>query len=265
MKKMKTSTKCLIALLATLMCVAAQAQVVAEESADSKASAQVNYTPQYQSVADFGYGIYLGGGYSVTTPSLNDNFGGCFLFQVGAVGTYKGFQLKTDVQFGQPGYRNDNIFNTPAYDEQGHPAQVNGNSSASFFAWSLQLGYKVYSQGRFGVTPNVGLYYSKYSWNLENLKWEKNEEGEYVPEHIGTESAKLSSLGVIGSLDIDYTFSTTKMKNPFTGSGDNQFKQSIRFSPFVAYSKYDKCNPTVSGAFVGMTINYTGLLHALGF
>lgn len=260
---MKKTNKYALVLLAGFMSMAASAQVVAEESAATNASAKVDYTTTYESESAFGYGLYLGGGISSPTASLSDNFGNCFIFQVGAVGTYDILQLKTDVQFGQPGYRNENIFNAPAFDEQGHPAQVNGNSSASFFAWSVQIGAKVWQRGRFSITPNVGLYYTKYSWNLDNLKWNKNDEGEYEPERVNTESAKLSNLGVIGSIDFDYTFGTNKIKNPFTGNGANRFKQSIRICPFVAYSKYNKCDPKVSGAFVGVTINYMGLLHSL--
>lgn len=254
--------KMILAAAMAVMSMAAVAQVVAEETAASNAQVLEKY--QADGPSKFGYGVYVGGGYSVTTPSLNDNFGGNFLFQAGLVGTYDRFQLKTDVQFGQPGYRNPNIFNAPL-DEHGYPTQVNGSSSASFFAWSLQLGYKVYSSGAFAVTPNAGIYYTKYSWNLDNLKWTKNDQGEYTAEVTSNQSAKLTNLGFIASLDVDYTFSRTKMANPFTGDGDHQFKQSLRLSPFVAYAKYNKCDPAVKGAFVGITINYFGLLNALGF
>ena len=76
--------------------------------------------------------------------------------------------------------------------------------------------------------------------SVENSK--KNDDGEYVAEVTGKESAKLTNLGFIGSIDIDYTFSSSKIKNPFTGDGDTRLRQSIRFTPFVAYAKYDKCN-----------------------
>ncbi len=253
-----------VALMAALMCTSAQAQVVAEESAANNPDTVVNYQP-IEVPGSFGYGLYAGAGYSAPTSGLNDNFGGNFLFQIGAVGTYDRFQLKTDVQFGQPGYRNSNILGAPDFDDLGHASQVNSSSSASFFAWSLQVGYKVYEKGRFAVTPNAGVYFTKYSWNVNNLSWEKNDDGEYEATVQTTQSAKLSNLGFIASVDVDYTFSTTKVKNPFTGNGDNQLKQSIRFTPFVAYAKYDKCSPSVKGAFVGITVNYLGLLHSLGF
>ena len=139
--------KIILAALMSVITMSMVAQVVAEESEASNKQVLDNY--KFEQEGSFGYGLYAGAGYSVTTPSLNDNFGGNFLFQIGAVGTYDGFQLKTDVQFGQSGYRNDNIFGAPAYDEQGHPSQVNGNSSASFLGWSVQLGYKVNQGGRF--------------------------------------------------------------------------------------------------------------------
>ncbi|MDO4512357.1 MAG: hypothetical protein Q4B68_11150 [Bacteroidales bacterium] len=259
--------KMILGALIALASMTATAQVVAEETAATNAQVLEKYQPQPES--KLGYGIYVGGGYSVTAPSLNDNFGGCFLFQGGLVGTYGRFQLKTDLQFGQPSFRNDNIFNAPVetHDGKDYPSEVNGSSSASFFGWSVQLGYKVYSSGPFAVTPNAGIYYTKYSWNIDELKWKKNEEDKdpaYICEVTGTRSAKLSNLGFIASVDIDYAFSTSKMKNPFTGDGDHQFRQSIRFTPFVAYAKYDKCNPAVKGAFVGITINYCGILHSLG-
>lgn len=127
-----TMKKIILAALMSVVTMSMAAQVVAEESEATNKQVLDNY--KFEQEGSFGYGLYAGAGYSVTTPSLNDNFGGNFLFQIGAVGTYDGFQLKTDVQFGQPGYRNDNIFGAPAYDEQGHPSQVNGNSSASFWA-----------------------------------------------------------------------------------------------------------------------------------
>lgn len=254
------------AALMALASLTAMAQVVAEESAANNPDTLA--ASGYQPIAvpgSFGYGIYAGAGYSSPTSELRNNFGGNFLFQIGAVGTYNQFQLKTDVQFGQPGYRNSNIMGAPDFDNLGHPSQVNSTSSASFFAWSLQVGYKVYEKGRLAVTPNAGLYFSKYSWNVNNLEWEKNDDGEYEAKVLATQSAKLSNLGFIASVDVDYSFSTSKVKNPFTGNGDNQLRQSVRVTPFVAYSKYDKCNPTVKGAFVGITVNYLGLLHALGF
>lgn len=255
--------KILLALMSIVSMGAAAQNVAAEETASTNKPAAENI--QFEQESSFGYGLYGGVGYSSPVSELRDNFGGNFIFQIGAVGTYDRFQLKTDVQFGQPGYRNDNMFAAPAYDAQGHPSQVNGSSSASFLGWSVQVGYKVYENGRFSITPNVGINYTKYSWNLNNLKWTKNEDNDdYKAEVTGTESAKLTNLGFIASVDLDYTFSSTKVKNPFTGNGDDRLRQSVRITPFVAYAKYDKCSPSVKGAFVGVTINYFGLLHSLG-
>ena len=232
------------------------------------ASAQVSDTQKRTPItSDLCYGLYGGVGVISPVGDLSKNFKSGFAFQVGATVGYDKFRVKTELQFAQPSYKNSNIFSAPTetHDGKEYPTQVNGSSSASYFAWDVQVGYQVYQAGKLSITPNVGMYYSKYSWNLNNLTWSKNDQsGEWEGSVKSAQDAKLSNVGFIASVDIDYQLFSRITSTPFLGEGQKRFTSYVRISPFVAYAKY-KSVPQVKGCQLGITINYFGLLQSLGF
>lgn len=239
-------------LYVAMMCMMATVGAKAQESAVRTAVS-----------SDFVYGIDGGVGALVPAGSVANNFKGCFLFHIGATGGYDNWRLKTDVHFGQPSFKNANIFNR--YDEQGHPALVNSPTAASFLGWGVQVGYKIVEGHRLSITPNAGIYHSKYSWNVDSLVWSKNDKGE---DQFKIENSRHVSQGYwswIASVDFDYRLSTKITDTPFLGNGTKRFTSSIRFTPFVSYTKHGATIPATKGLLVGATIGYLGLLQSLGF
>jgi len=218
-------------------------------------------TPQVPQVTTMQgcYGAYAGLGYDLPTGKLHDNFGGSAMFHVGLTGGYKNLRLKADVAFGQPSYRNPNIFNV-APDEQGRPLQGNNSSSATHFTTTVQLGYTVLNHGRLSITPNVGGYYNRYNWDIANYSWTKDDEGRDVRNITSTEKRNLHNFSFIVSVDFDINLSSRVTNTSLTGyTHRERWSSSIRITPYVAHSKFSKCDPSVSGMHVGINVSYLGL------
>lgn len=218
-------------------------------------------TPQVPQVTTMQgcYGIYAGVGYDMPTGKLHDNFGGSIMFHVGLTGGYKRFRVKADVAFGQPSYRNDNIFNI-APDEEGRPLQGNNSSNATHIMSSVQLGYTVLNHGRLSITPNVGGFYNRYGWDIANYSWDKDEEGRDVRTITGVEKRNLHNFSVIASIDFDINFSSCVTNTSLTGATHRErWTSSLRITPWVAHSKFNKCDPSVSGVHLGINVSYLGL------
>ena len=205
------------------------------------------------------YGFYAGVGYDRPTGSLYDNFGGSAMFHVGLTGGYKNFKAKADVAFGQPSYRNDNIFDI-APDAEGRPLQGNNSSSPTHITASVQLGYTVLNYGRLSITPNVGGFYNHYGWDVANYSWSTDDEGREVRSITGTENRNLHFFSFIASLDFDINLNSRVTNTSLTGSTHRErWTSSLRITPWVAHSKFNKCSPSVSGMHVGINISYLGL------
>lgn len=218
-------------------------------------------TPQVPQVTTMQgcYGIYAGVGYDMPTGKLHDNFGGSIMFHVGLTGGYKRFRVKADVAFGQPSYRNDNIFNISP-DEEGRPLQGNNSSNATHIMASVQLGYTVLNHGRLSITPNVGGFYNRYGWDIANYSWDKDEEGRDVRTITGIEKRNLHNFSVIASIDFDINFSSRVTNTSLTGATHRErWTSSLRITPWVAHSKFNKCDPSVSGVHLGINVSYLGL------
>lgn len=212
--------------------------------------------------SDFLYGGYAGVGGLFPASSVSTDLKSHFMFQLGAEGGYGSWRLKTDVQFGQPSFKNDNIFSK--YDAQGHPLQGNSDGEASYLGWGLQLGYVVYQGHRISITPNAGCYLSRYSWTVDNLEWSKDDKGKDRFQVVGDERSHVQHVSWIVSVDLDYRLHTTVTDKPFLGNGFKRFISSVRFSPFLSYGKYDNTVPSIKGVLMGVTVNYLGLLQSLG-
>lgn len=211
--------------------------------------------------SDYDYGIYLGAGGVFPTSRTADYFKGCAVFQIGLTGSYDNFRLKTDVHFGQPSFKQSNMWDVK--DAQGHDLLHNSNADASYLGWSAQVGYTVWQGNRVAVTPNVGCYYSKYSWDVDSLKWGVDEQGKEFYQKGKTWKEKKHSWGFIASVDIDIQLSSTVTATPFMGNGDKRFTSSLRISPFITYANYSKHTPVMKGCTVGFTVSYLGLLRSL--
>ncbi len=209
------------------------------------------------------YGVYAGVGYESPTGKLRNNFGGSFMFHVGLTGGFKRFRIKTDVAFGQPSYRNDNIFNI-APDSEGRPLQGNNSSSATHIMAIVQLGYTIVNAGRLSITPNVGGFYNRYSWDIANYSWDKDDEGRDVRSITNVEKRNLHNFSFIASIDFDINLNGGVTNTSVTGATHRErWTSSLRITPWLAHSKFNKCDPSVSGMHIGINVSYLGLARLL--
>lgn len=206
----------------------------------------------------WGLGFELGAGAIMPGGSLKDDLKSCALFQGGLNAEYRRLRLKADVAFGQPSFKNENPY--ALVDDNGRNMQLNATANPTLLGLGLQLGYTVWRQGRVSVTPLVGMSWSRLSWDLNNIKYEKDDEGEERPMIDNVVGTHESSFGWMASIDIDFKLHGKIVDNPF---GDNQahYISSIRVAPFVSYAKYSRLNPAVKGTCFGATISYAGFLR----
>lgn len=210
--------------------------------------------------SDFTYGVTLGVGGLLPTGSLADNFKGCAVFEGNLLFGYDNLRLKTGFQYGQPSVKNHNIFN--AYDGAGHATEGNAHADPTFWGWNAQVGYVVYQGHRVSITPNVGVAYTRYNWDIDQLEWSKNDQNEDQYTVTGTRKAHLSHWGVTASVDIDVRLHTSITDTPFLGNGYKRFVSALRVTPWVTYAKYESV-PSVKGCLIGCTVSYAGLLQSL--
>ena len=125
---------------------------------------------------------------------------------------------------------------------------------------SLQLGYTVLNYGRLSITPNVGAFYNHYDWDIANYSWDKDEEDHDIRTITGVEKRNLYNFNVIASIDFDINFTSRVTNTSLTGASHRErWTSSLRITPWIANSGFNKCNPTVSGMHVGINVSYLGL------
>ncbi len=206
----------------------------------------------------WGIGFQAGVGGMLPTGSLSDNFKGFVLFTGGINAEYNRLRLKADVAYGQPSFKNENPY--AVYDEQGRIMQRNATVNPTLLGVGLQLGYTVWRQGKFSVTPNVGVSWSRLSWELNHLKYEKDEEGEERPAIDHVAKSRESNFSWMASVDFDIKLHGKLVDSP-SGDGQAHYTSSIRVSPFVTSAKYGNMTPSVKGVCIGATVSYAGFLH----
>lgn len=208
---------------------------------------------------DWTYGIYGGIGYQASLGHLHDNFGNSIIFDIGLTGGFRNLRLKGDIAYGQPSLRNNNIFNVP--DSAGFYMQGNSNAGATHLIASFQLGYTVFKNDRLAVTPNVGVQYNGYKWDVENYSWRKTEGDEIYRRFIkSAERKSLNNWNWMASVDIDFKLHSHVTQQPLLGGATyERFTSWIRLTPWLSRAAFNKCDPTVSGCNLGITVAYLGL------
>lgn len=200
----------------------------------------------------WGVGFQVGVGGMVPTGSLGDDLKGCALFTGGLNAEVNQLRIKADVAYGQPSFKNDNPYHVQDV--------LNATANPTLLGVGLQLGYTVWRQGKVSVTPMVGMNWNRLSWDLNNIKYETDDEGVERPviDHVtGTHE---SSFGWMASMDIDVKLHGKLVDSPI-GESQAHYTSMVRISPFVANAKYDGLNPSVKGLCIGATVTYAGLLR----
>ena len=206
----------------------------------------------------WGVGFQVGVGGMVPTGSLGDDFKGCALFTGGLNGEVNRLRIKADVAFGQPSFKNDNPY--AVYDDQNRNKQLNATANPTLLGYAGQLGYTVWQQGGVSVTPMVGFAAGRLSWDINHIKYEKDDEGVERPMIEDVTGTHVNTIRWMASVDVDI-----KLHGKLVdfGNGQAHYTSSLRISPFVAYAKFRKLNPSVKGCCVGLTVSYAGFLRPL--
>lgn len=209
-------------------------------------------------------GIQGGVGYVAPTGSLHNTLKGCAQFTAGITADYKRFRLKADFDYGQPGFKNENPYNIK--EEHGFDGQIVGNNNATRTGLSVQLGYKVFSSGRISVTPAAGVYYTRLSYTLNDIKWKQDENEVWLFTITDSHDTHLGKTSWIASVDVDFKLYERNTLEPFfLNQRYSRLSTSLRVTPWVAGGKITEFDPSVNGLYVGATVRITGAMQSLGF
>ena len=204
------------------------------------------------------YGLQAGVAGHMTTGTLSDNFKGAIGFTGGLTADCDRLRLKADVTYCQPSFKNRNMY--AVLDDQGRDAQLNAVANASHIGTSLQVGYTVARLGAVSLTPCAGLYYSHYSWKLNDIKWSKNEQGNDVFQVTDNHKTTQGRLSWIASVDVDIRLhdAYTDLMGP-----QQRLRSSLRITPWVTHISHKSVVPSVKGMQLGISVAYSGLLSAI--
>ena len=211
----------------------------------------------------WGLGFQVGAGGLLPTGSLSDDLKGCVLFTGGLNVEYDRLRLKADVAYGQPSFKNENLY--AVYDDEGRNRQLNATANPTLFGVGLQLGCTVWRQGRVQVTPAVGLTAGRLSWDINHIKYEKDDEGVERPLIDNVTGNHENIFGWIVSVDVDIKLHGKLVDFPFGEDRQGHYTSSLRISPFVSHAKFNHFSPQVSGCCLGVTVSYAGLLRAIRY
>ena len=205
----------------------------------------------------WGAGFHIGVGGMVPTGSLGDDLKGCAVFTGGVDLEYRRARLKIDVNYSQPSFKNENPY--AIYDNQGRNLQLNGTANTTLLGAGLQLGYTVWWLGKVSVTPCVGVNFNRLKWDVNTIKWEKDDNGEEKPQIDNVTDVHENSTSWTASVDVDIM-----LGGKFVDlGGRSHYTSSVRITPFITHAGYSHLSPAVKGNWIGMTVSYAGLSRLL--
>lgn len=214
--------------------------------------------------SDLVLGLQGGVGYAATTGSLHDAINGSAIFSAGVTADYKRLRFKADFDYSQPSFNNPNLYNKK--DEHGFDAMINGNSNATQTALGLQLGYKVFASRRVSITPAAGVYFTRLSWTLNEIKWQQDKDDVWYFEVTDSHDKRMGKTSWIASIDIDIKLGERLTTDPFfLNHRYSRLGTSLRITPWLSGGKFKEFDPSASGLYIGATIRITGTMQSLGF
>ena len=209
----------------------------------------------------WGVGFQVGVGGMLPTGSLSDDLKGCALFTGGLNAEVNRLRFKADVAYGQPSFKNANPYHV--LDDTGRDLQLNATANPTLLGVGLQAGYTVWRQGKVSVTPMVGVNWSRLSWDLNHIKYEKDDEDKERPVIDDVTGTHESGFAFMASVDVDIKLHGKLVDYPLGGDRQAHYTSSLSISPFVTHAKFDNFNPSVKGCCIGLTVSYAGLLRAI--
>ena len=117
-----------------------------------------------------------------------------------------------------------------------------------------------YSQpGKVSVTPCVGVNFNRLRWDMNTIKWEKDDEGKERPQIENVTDVHENSTSWTASVDVDIA-----LGGKFVDlGGKSHYISSVRITPFITHVGYSHLSPAVKGNWIGMTVSYSGLSRLL--
>ena len=205
----------------------------------------------------WGAGFHIGVGAQLPTGSLGDDLKGGALFTGGLDLEYRRARLKIDVNYSQPSFKNENPY--AIYDADGRNLQQNGTASTTSLGAGLQVGYTVWRHGKVSVTPCVGVNFNRLKWDMNTIKWDKDDDGELRPQIDNVSDVHENTTGWTASVDID-----VMLGGRFVDvGGKSHYISSLRVTPFITHAGYSNLSPAVKGHWIGLTLGYAGLSRLL--
>ena len=202
-------------------------------------------------------GFHIGVGGMVPTGSLGDDLKGCAVFTGSFDLEYRRARLKINVNYSQPSFKNENPY--AVYDIEGRNLQQNGTANTTSLDAGIQLGYTVWRQGKVSVTPCVGVNFNRLKWDMNTIKWEKDEDGVERPQIDNVNDVREKSTGWTASVDVDIM-----LGGKFVDvGGKSHYTSSVRITPFITHAGYSNLSPAAKGNWIGMTVSYAGLFGLL--
>ncbi len=209
-------------------------------------------------LSSWGIGFHAGVGGMVPTGSLADDLKACALFNGGLDGAINQARMKLDFSYGQPTLKKENP--NSAYDEQGRFLQRNATSSPTLLCFSAQLGYTVLQRGKVAVTPMVGITQSFLSWDINHIKYVKDDEAADAIERPVIEDVtgmREKAFGWTASVDVDIKLHRNPVDFPSRNNQQPLYTSSLRITPFVNILNSGK------GCCLGISLSYSGMLRCL--
>ncbi|MBR5102136.1 MAG: hypothetical protein IK092_03335, partial [Muribaculaceae bacterium] len=168
-----------------------------------------------QEVSPVEYGLHGGVGVQLPTGSLKNHFKGSALFELGADVLIHRWALGLQATYAQPSFNNSNIFNR--VDDDGKPLQGNSHADASRFTIGVNAGYVVLDNGGLRITPQVGVQYCRYGWDVDNLQWEKDDDGNDRFKVASVEGVNLNNVGWTACVNFDIKLHSKIIDAPLGG------------------------------------------------
>lgn len=209
-----------------------------------------------KNVPTWGVGFHVGVGGMLPAGSLSDDLKGCALFAGGFDVEYKRMKLNLGVSYGQPSLKDQNP--NGAYDSQGRDLQLNASTNPTLLGFTGLLGYTVWQRGSVSVSPMVGVTQSRLSWDINHIKYEKDEEGIERPMIEDVTGKHSNCFGWTVDVDVDIKLHGKLVGFPSQENRQSRYTSSLRISPFVNF-----LNRSSKGCSVGITFCYAGMLHSL--
>ena len=121
----------------------------------------------------------------------------------------------------------------------------------------------MWQHGKLSITPAVGFTASRLSWELNHIKYEKDDEGIERPTIDDVTGTHETCFDWTASVDFDIKLHGKLVDYSIGDDHQAHYTSSVRITPFVSHAKVNSFTPQVKGCCVGLTVSYAGLFRAL--